>query len=210
MKYIAIISLLFCLGSNRAILPTIELAQPILYKGLLNAVNISTANNEKVLFLEVGDSIFKTNPLGPTLFSLPKNLNKKIVEVRLFDTKEKTRLLTSKWFQVKDLPTPLAYISGARGKTLNVKQLPYLDKIDNSIKYWDTDVRGEIVEFEMLYLEDGRFFSLKSNGSEFTLAQRTKLKSLKVRDFLFIRKIKIRMPDESFRRAGDLIYEVVF
>jgi hypothetical protein len=113
-------------------------------------------------------------------------------------------------FRVKDVPPPVAEISGRSQGAISLTDLTRAPGVSAELKNFDFDLEFTVTEFTVSAVLSGGFTkSEKSNNSKFTSAQMGIISQLGAGKTLTVTDIKAIGPDGKVRSLNSIVMKII-
>jgi gliding motility-associated protein GldM len=120
-----------------------------------------------------------------------------------------SRPMGSMSFRVKEVPPPLATISGKNGGTLKKEELLAEDGIYADLKDFDFDLKFRVTQFDVSLSGTGGYVkTYSSKDNKFTSEQRDQFGKLSQGSIIYIDKIMAKGDDGSSRELSPISFKI--
>ncbi len=120
-----------------------------------------------------------------------------------------SRIMGSMSFRVKEVPPPLATISGKNGGTLRKEELLAEDGIFADLKDFDFDLKFRVTQFDVTFSgATGYVKTYSSRDNKFTSEQRDQFGKLSQGSIIYIDKIMAKGDDGSSRELSPISFKI--
>lgn len=183
----------------------------VLYLGVANPVKISVpgiASED----LSPSMSNGRMEKKGDTYMVYPSKLDitgkNTAISVMIAKNGEK-RSMGSMAFRVKEVPPPLATISGKNGGVLRKEDLQAEQGIIAELKDFDFDLKFKVTQFDITFSSSGGFSkSLKGSGNKFTQEQKDQFAKLSQGSVIIVDNITAKGDDGSNRPLSPITFKI--
>ena len=179
----------------------------VLYIGVDNPLTISSgAGEEKTSVIPSGGGITLTKT-GPgkyvakaTTPDLKAHINVSVKDGKPFDFP----------IRVKRIPDPIPTLGGKlKGGNAQPGTLKAQSGIVALLENFDFDTRFSVESYRMVLASKGEIFPVEGQGPSFSPAAQALLNRAKPKDILYIEEIKVRGPDGSPRKIGQIVFTII-
>ncbi len=182
----------------------------VFYMGVANPVSISapgvSAESIRPSISGGGGSIKKGSG-GEWVVNVTKPGDVKITVSAELNGKNK--VMGAMDFRVKQIPTPVAKVSGKTSGAVSPRVLAAASGIYLDMEGFVFDVRVDVISYEFSYVVDGFTSTIKVSGGSVTQDVKDKLTRVKRNTNVSFENVKVKMPDGTTRFSTPVVFKML-
>jgi gliding motility-associated protein GldM len=178
----------------------------VVYIGVENPVTVSSgAGDEKTSVVPTGGGITMTHS-GPGKYIAKATTPDMKAHIQVSVKGGKT---TDFPIRVKRIPDPIPTLGGKlRGGNAQPGTIKAQTGIVPVLDNFDFEARFNVESYDMVFVSKGEIFRASASGPLFSAQMNTFLQRAKPKDVIYLEEIKVRGPDGSPRKIGQIVFTI--
>lgn len=181
----------------------------VFYMGVANPVSISAPGvpAESIRPSISGGGSIKKGSNGEWIVNVTRPGDVKITVNAEMNGKNK--VMGAMDFRVKQIPTPVAKVSGKTSGAVSPRVLAAASGIFLDMEGFVFDVRVDVLSYEFSYVVDGFTSTIKVNGGSISQDVKDKLTRVKRNTNVSFENVKVKMPDGTTRFSTPVVFKML-